>query len=183
MKNYKVFNIDKNNEVCNSCALKKFNSLYYEIKGDNPELLILGINPGKNEILRNRPFIGRSGKLLRENIDKYVDNYIISNVILCSTPNTNVPEFNDSYIKHCNFWTYLYLDYNIKTIIALGKVTIDAIKYYFSEFDIPEKLSYTQLNTFKTKDTILYTLPHPSYILRTGQQQYFTKLVESIFTV
>ena len=87
VKNYK-----KERKQCRNCGL--FNSkivvLDTNINDIKPvDIAFFGLNPGKTESEKDLPFVGVSGKKLREKISLLPNNisWIISNIIMCYTNN------------------------------------------------------------------------------------------------
>lgn len=79
---------------CGNCGLYRFRSKIVFGRGKVPaDILFLGEAPGKSEDLRGKPFIGPSGKLLRDAIRKAasflalpedrIPSYYITNVVCC----------------------------------------------------------------------------------------------------
>lgn len=93
------------NEVlqCNRCALSKsrknviFGEGSYEAK-----ILLIGEAPGRDEDIRGRPFVGKSGQLL----DKILDacgferdkHLFISNIVKCRPPENRIPTESEAKI-------------------------------------------------------------------------------------
>lgn len=81
-----------------------------------PAVIWIGINPGYNEGLKNRPFIGESGKILRNayipghNFDTKCSNYL-TNMARCG-PDPSVP---DASFKAC----FDYLKEDFHTIMTM----------------------------------------------------------------
>lgn len=97
-------------EVCKRCPLYQHKQVILEtnVEDISPvDIIFIGVNPGKEEREQDRPFIGKSGQLLRkEIIDKLLAEfpnikYVITNCILCSTDNeTKIPKINQ-VISNC----------------------------------------------------------------------------------
>jgi len=165
---------DNSNSYCNFCPLNKLNlpKVHYEIvsngnnNGDIP-VMILGLNPGAEEIKLNRPFIGKSGQLLRKHLQQYFDTnnipYIITNIIHCHTNNQNELEnilkqenINNISDIPCNYFIDYILQYNVRYVLCFG--------------DKAYKYAYEKLKNTKLLDKVtLISLKHPSYYLRRGK--------------
>lgn len=106
-----VYNIMMKSEICNSCPLHGSDIVLWEklySTNEQCDIMFFGINPGREEAVQKRPFIGRSGKLLRERIEalglsKF--NVVFSNAILCSTSNeSKIPDIKVC-IDNCRYYT------------------------------------------------------------------------------
>lgn len=102
------------------------------INGDGPknaDILVVGQNPGQQEDLKGRPFIGKSGHVIKTQIAKAeLDNLRVryTNVVRCVTPGNREPTAKE--IKACR----PYLDAEIarvspKYIVPLGGIATKAI--------------------------------------------------------
>lgn len=93
------------------------------------DLVLIGEAPGENEDKNGEPFVGRSGTVLDEELDKYGvsrDDIRITNTVRCRPPDNRDP--HKSEIKNCNE----YLVNEIKTIdpevvLTLGRVPTQAV--------------------------------------------------------
>jgi len=138
--------------------------------------MLLGANPGKDEAIVGRPFIGKSGRFLRECLEE-VDfpHSVIANAVLCSTNDTSsIPNFNEC-LKICSIhWFYVLKKIqNIKCLICLGQVAYQSVRYAFKLNKSHKKIKFSQFNYFgkvKRKDVEvdLFVIPHPSYFVRKG---------------
>ena len=116
-------------DKCRNCSLwEHAKSNCIEGRGSiTPTVLFVGQNPGVDEDEAGRVFIGESGQLLQDLIDKYkISNYYITNAVKCHSPMNRTP--NRTEIKAC----FLYLFEEIqrlkpKIIVPLGNVALQAI--------------------------------------------------------
>jgi DNA polymerase len=130
----------------------------------NPTFMLVGEAPGKDEVDRGQPFIGRCGQLLRKYLLKYnlkKSNTIITNTIPCRPPNNVFPQ-DSSLVKNCmNKW--LIIEINIlkpKYILMLGSV---ASKYVL-DINLPiTKIRGIIYNRF---GAVCIPTFHPSYVMR-----------------
>jgi len=96
-----------NRKECETCPLSDRQVVIYEKMYDDGDcdVLFFGINPGKDEAKQNRPFIGRSGKVLRGKLEEFEIagefNVAFTNAILCSTPNEKEIPDVELCIKNC----------------------------------------------------------------------------------
>jgi len=69
---------------CSSCPLNNSKKVSTYFTNDNKcDVLIIGQSPGMNEVLQDRPFIGRSGDLINKVINNYTDNVTYINIMSC----------------------------------------------------------------------------------------------------
>lgn len=124
--------------------------------------MFVGQNPGKEELIEHRPFIGRSGKLLRPQLEKHgFKDFFITNTVRCGTPDDRAPTPQE--VKACRE----YLDYEIerikpKYVVALGATPAKAL--------FTGKSKVTQFHGTiiedKKKPYKGYIAYHPAYVLR-----------------
>jgi DNA polymerase len=92
--------------------------------GDGPrdaEIMVVGEAPGQQEDARGKPFIGRSGQLLRGELEKArLTEPFITNVVRCRPPDNRKPTPEE--IKACR----KYLDYEIASVKPSVIVTAGA---------------------------------------------------------
>jgi uracil-DNA glycosylase family 4 len=87
--------------------------------------VVVGEGPGADEDRLGVPFVGRSGKLLREFIERYIGlklgkDIVVLNAVSCRPPDNRVPK--QSEVEACNNWLRMNLaiigpDY----LLAVGK--------------------------------------------------------------
>ena len=75
------------------------------VPGDGPldaRLVVIGEAPGRDEIAAQppRPFIGKSGRILRGRLDTNVPTYI-TNVRKCLPPDDETPDTHRASVDHC----------------------------------------------------------------------------------
>lgn len=85
----------------------------------SPELMIIGRDPGKEEIRNGLPFVGRSGKLLRQTLKKLgVKRYYLTNACKCRPPQNIV---NYEAGKKCIYFLEMELRLiNPSKVVVLG---------------------------------------------------------------
>lgn len=149
-------------------------------------VIFIGEAPGYYETLNKKPFVGKSGELLREMICKanLKDTEVhITNAVKCRPDNNRTPIKKE--IEECSN----NLNIEIKTlqnqyehmfIFGVGKVASCSLT---NLFNIKTKTESFLKNCFVKEElenkTIVF-LPHPSYILRTRNQDLYTKTIETI---
>lgn len=161
----------KTSEDCKSCPLYGskvvlWERLYEEdITEAGCDILFVGINPGKDEAIQGRPFIGKSGKLLRERIKALdLSKYKIAftNAILCSTSNeSKIPDI-EACISSCRKYTDAIMKMlKPKVIVPVGKQCANVY------FEIPGGMS--AINGKPVVNVI--PIVHPSFVIRTQTEQ------------
>ncbi len=148
-----------------SLPLRETNLVFGE---GNPEGLVvfIGEAPGKNEDEQKRPFVGRAGQLLRQNIRgigwKEADVYI-TNIV-----KRRPPENRDPLPEEINAYKpYLTRQLEIikpKIVVALGRFSMN----YF----LPEaKITGDHGKIFRFAGFLLYPIYHPAAALRSTQMK------------
>ena len=114
---------------CDECPLKDRTPVF----GEGPEravLVIVGEGPGSSEERAGRPFVGRSGKLLRaicanKNVD--LRRVYVTNATICYSPTSNAKVVNQA-MKACNDRLRAEVkSRNPKAVLALGAVAMHAL--------------------------------------------------------
>lgn len=155
---------------CEKCSLSEYRkeNNYKMVWGDgNPgaKIVLIGEAPGEAEAKEGKPFIGRSGKLLRKLLSVHLDlskDVFITNTLLCRPEGNRNPDLEEQ--NKCYPFIYSQL-FTIKPKIVLtaGKISSEWFskvsgKYYKIYEGVVVDLKY-----FKTLWLPLY---HPSYLLR-----------------
>lgn len=128
---------------------------------DSPVILIVGEAPGEDEDKQGRPFVGRSGKLLRETLDAIgVDENDVrfTNVVKCRPPNNVISK---KHIELCKHYVLDEIDYyDPKVVLLMGNTPLSAV--------LGEAGGITTWNgiTVERDGTTYAPLFHPAYILR-----------------
>ncbi len=142
---------------CNKCELRKTCRKpvpgEFINHGSQQTLFFIGEAPGEKEDMYNRPFVGRSGQLLRKIfLDEFYNDYniYISNVVKCRPPNNRKPLPEE--IETC-------LPYLLNEI---EKIKPSLIIYLGRTAESVSK----KIENGEIKTLFLY---HPSYALRTGK--------------
>lgn len=138
----------------------------------NPRIVFVGEAPGAEEDRLQKPFVGRSGKLLDEwiawlGLDE--DDYYICNVMKTRPPENRDPTKEE--IALCSPLLKQQLDLlGPDVIIAVGRF---AMNYFFPKYKSILKESGRIVNGK------FFIVPHPSYFLRrggTGWEEYLEGL-------
>lgn len=116
-------------EVCKVCKAGKSGKAVPGEGNPDADIVFIGEAPGKNESLTGRPFVGRSGKLLRQTIRdilglKEEDVFITSPVKYL--PDSGTPSSSD--IEHGK----IHLEKQLKIIdpkivVLLGRVAVEGV--------------------------------------------------------
>jgi len=144
------------------------------------DLLILGEAPGAEEEKQGRPFVGRSGQVIRPIIDRLGEagiKLIVANAVNCRPPHNSTPDAKD--IKQCNFIVQnLVQTYKPKAIIALGSVAKDAVRYTLDLKEFKESLVNLAGRVFTDNKTGIKCIaaPHPSQFVRTRVGAIFEEI-------
>jgi DNA polymerase len=154
---------------CRACPIGKIYDCVVPSDGNkiNPKVVIIGEAPGKNEIEEGKPFIGKSGKLLRAtllNAGINESNSIITNTIPCRPENNKFPK-DDSIVKNCkNMW--LEEEIRILNPDILLLIGSQALKFLLN-MKIITKVRGKWFNR-RLNDKIIRVMPtyHPAYVLR-----------------
>ena len=154
---------------CTQCPLGALGRTHVVFGEGSPDarLMIVGEGPGQEEDRQNRPFIGRSGKLLTKtltNLGIKREDIYITNVVKCRPPNNRNPLSLESTIcKNLLLFNQIKI---IKptTIVILGSIALQAFK--------KEKIGITRMRgTIITINNIsLVPTYHPAYILRNPKE-------------
>ncbi len=156
---------------CQQCLLAKLGRAQVVFGEGNPDapLLIVGAGPGKDEDRLGRPFIGRSGQLLRKTLDAVgisPDQCYITNVVKCRPPENRLPSSTE--MKLC---ASILLDKQIeiiqpKVICTLGSCATRAVLQV-------KQVKMGQIRTQNITKNGRRVTPtfHPAYILRNAKMR------------
>ncbi len=135
-------------------------------EGDpDAKIMFIGEAPGADEDAQGRPFVGRSGQLLRQTITDSnikIDRVFITNIVKYRPPENRDPEPLE--IEICRDW----LDRQIQTIEPATIVTL-------GRFSMAKFLPYVKISQvhgkgqeieFLDKKYFLVTMYHPAFAIR-----------------
>lgn len=161
-----------NRPQCQKCELFGKTTVIIDTNANDFEdidIAFIGLNPGTEESKIGKPFVGKSGKLLREVISKLPANikWVIGNVILCYTRNEKEIKDADAVINNCyDLFVKIFTKFPTKTYVPLGaKAT--------SVFGIKESITSVSGKTFKDRNFTIIPLIHPSSAANYGQMDKF----------
>ena len=148
---------------CQKCSLGKTRKNFVFGCGDpKAKVVFVGEAPGKQEDIEGLPFVGRSGKILDENlslINMMRNDIYICNVLKCKPPQNRDPL--SSEVDNCE--PYLIKQLYIikpKLIVALGKIAASTI------LKTNKPLKDMRNKIFKYEDIDLLVTYHPAALLR-----------------
>lgn len=183
-KEYKKFAIEKSN--CKQCSIFDCYKQVGQSEGNvnNPTFMFVGESLGKDESEQVRPFIGKAGQRLRQELRKHQNftkqTTIISNILSCRPKDNVFPKDQngpfylhlkdgptevsaEKIVKTCTE-SWLFREIKLlkpKVIVTLGSVPL---KYIRKETGITDKRgSWKFLPEFRAWSIATY---HPSYVLR-----------------
>lgn len=149
---------------CKKCQLAKSRKNIVFGEGSlSAKVLFIGEAPGAVEDNTGRPFVGRSGQLLRElihsNLKLNQSDFFIANIIKCRPPKNRVPTLMEA--TTCK----PYLDRQIeiinpKVIVALGSTSF----HHLTQKQLP--ISKVRGEIFEFENRVLIPTFHPSFLLR-----------------
>jgi DNA polymerase len=132
------------------------------------EIMLIGEAPGYHEALERRPFVGRSGQLLRKTlleIDLPAETVFISNIVKVRPPNNRDPSPKEILA----FKPFLDKEIELiqpKLIVTLGRFSMAK----FLE-DVKISQIHGRLHKLRWQNQDLFVLPmyHPAAALRSGR--------------
>jgi len=148
---------------CQKCRLWEGRTKAVPGEGaENARLFFIGEGPGREEDEIGRPFVGRSGKVLRATLKKYgiePEDCFITSIVKCRPPNNRAPKTDE--VSMC---TKLYLHKQIEAInpdliILLGG---SSANYFFPKVKIEDVRS----NIIEHEGRKYFITYHPAAALR-----------------
>ena len=170
---------------CDRCKLKDIRTNIVFGEGVlNPDIVFIGEAPGKNEDLSGRPFVGRSGRLLRKFINdaRFTYRCYICNTVKC-WPGPGNPDPPNECVEICKPMVLGQIKLlEPRLIVTLGKV---ALAWATEE---PKDSIILRSNLGSViKPKLLNGIPimsiyHPSYVLRNEiyRKQFYWKQFKKI---
>lgn len=150
-------------KACTACALRE--TAQQVVVGDGvltAKTFLVGEAPGEHEDMSGLPFVGRSGRLLRQLMNEvglqFHDIYI-TNIVKCRPPNNRDPYAEE--IAACKGNLKLQMDLiRPKIIVPIGRFALDRF--------VPGKPSITAVNgeVFEIEGRYVVPVVHPSYAMR-----------------
>jgi len=113
---------------CQECPLKDSDKVFGE--GPNKcQVILVGMAPADEELRQKRPFVGMSGKLLRQVVDKlgYKD-YGVTNTLLCPIPDDLGPGDQRKAVECCSERLFAEVkEKEPELLVCLGNMPIRAL--------------------------------------------------------
>ncbi len=135
-------------------------------EGDpDAKIMFIGEAPGADEDAQGRPFVGRSGQLLRQTITESnikIDKVFITNIVKFRPPENRDPSLEE--ISACRDW----LDRQIQiikppTIVTLGRFSMAK---FLPDAKISQVHGQGQYINFLGNKYFLVTMYHPAFAIR-----------------
>ncbi|MFC2118000.1 uracil-DNA glycosylase [Bacteroidota bacterium] len=161
----KEFNLFKKEVLrCTECSLcKTRNSVVFGEGNPYAEIFVIGEGPGHDEDIQGRPFVGRSGQLLRKIFEvcgfSYEEHLFIGNIVKCRPPNNRVP----SPAEKDKCLPYLLKQIsmiNPKILIILGSTALNTL------VDPEARISRVRGKWIRWRNFYVMPTYHPSALLR-----------------
>lgn len=157
--------LQENLMKCRVCSLAD-NSEPVPFLNRGNSIMILGMNPGKEETIMGRPFVGRSGKLLGRMLDEAgIPGRLcyVTNVCRCRTQGNSEPKQPE--VDICTklwLWEEIKL-FKPKIIVACGKLPIRiALKIKRKTISLQDYVG----KIIDGGDYKVLPIYHPAYLLR-----------------
>lgn len=120
MENLQVTNCEK----CLSLTANR-TQIVNGVGPEDADILLIGEGPGRNEDEQGLPFVGKSGKILDEILEKNDltrgDNVRITNAVRCRPPNNRDPKSGE--LENCKGYLYTEIQrVDPSVIVTLGRV-------------------------------------------------------------
>ncbi len=154
------------NFSCFKCPelVRSRSQIVFGKKYNDYDIFIIGEAPGINEDKLGIPFIGKSGKILLDELTKNnILNYYITNIVKCRPEKNRDPTFQE--ISNCK--TYLVaeiLTHNPKILFTLGRKSTEAVYNLFGlKFDnISVESGKINEIIFKNNKLLVFPTYHPA---------------------
>lgn len=144
------------------------------------KVLIFGEAPGEQESIEGKPFVGRSGKLLRNilrDIGVQREEYAIDNIVKHRPPNNRTPTEAEA-----DFCGDIFVD-NVITLVNPSKIVCvgrTPAQFFLRRLALKPKGSLRG-TVFEYRNIPVYNTWHPAYILRDVKK--LPELVQDLKTI
>lgn len=149
---------------CHLCELSKSRTKVVFGEGnEKADILFVGEGPGASEDTQGRPFVGKSGEMLTNMIEKVLgisrSEVYIANIVKCRPPGNRVPTPSEAHTCRP------YLFKQIELIKPKLVVTLGATAYHYLTDDTTPISKIRGVINQQPNYKIIPTF-HPSYLLR-----------------
>ncbi len=164
---------------CSACELLEFPSCILETNCEKDlskvDVIFIAENPGKDEVKKGQPLIGKSGKTFRKYFEKFKLNklnYLLTNVVLCQTILKDGTTGNPSKetINLCKENCFNIIEQcNPKLIVLMGASPMNAFKAGYFEMGnvgVTKKRGNFFKWSYKNKIYNIFVTVHPSFVNR-----------------
>jgi DNA polymerase len=154
-------------ESCARCPLsERRNNVVWGEGSLDADVMFIGEGPGKDEDIEGRPFVGRSGRLLTDIIEKGMrrprGSVYIANVVKCRPPGNRDPRPDE--VTACSYYLKKQIEVvNPAVIVAVGMVAARAL------LGLPPEAGGLRGQWHHHEKIPLRVIYHPSYLLRQRQ--------------
>jgi len=154
------------NRYCNDCPYKDKVEVPYS--GDkNAKVVFVGESPGEDEIKQRKPFVGKSGMLLRNILSYFdIDNFFIANSCRCmiNKDNESLKDINKALSCCRNYLKIAISKIKPKLIVCLGAIALKQV------LGFKQTMQKSRGRFFKSDEfgCDVFVTYHPSYLLRNG---------------
>lgn len=150
-------------KICTNCPLSPTRTNIVPGEGSlSSKVMFIGEAPGEQEDLQGRPFIGRSGQLLRRTMERVgIDplKVYITNTVKCRPPDNRTPTSDE--VRACRLKVFAEIKrINPEIIVFVGSISMKGIT------GIRLKMEVGGGRIFAWKDHKCITIYHPAWILR-----------------
>ena len=142
---------------CEKCGLRELSNGPVPDDGGDYSILVAGESPGSEENEQGKPFVGRSGQILRSALAQLgypEDKVTYTNIVRCHPPDNDTKA---KYVRCC--YRSLPIQDNTKLVVLCGNVPLKAV--------LGESGITTWNGVRVERDGIIYApVLHPAYLLR-----------------
>jgi len=179
---------------CKKCQLSEYRNKTGGkiVWGDgNPasNILLIGEAPGEEEAIQGKPFVGKSGQLLRSILSEFIDlkrDLFITNTVLCRPPENRNPSLEEQQACFQHISAIFHI-IKPKLVITAGRISSDWLSRI-----IHKDYKIYELQEAEWDDIWFLWLPlyHPSYLLRKPSEKArfksilnkYSKIIEKLRT-
>lgn len=141
------------------------------------DIMFIGLNPGKDEVTLNKPFVGKSGIPFREKLSKLPANvkWMITNVILCHTRNEKEIKNPENVIANCqDLLVEIVSKFPAKYYVPLGAKAAKSM-------GLDQGITSISGKKFTNENLTIIPIIHPSNAVNYGQMDKFNESFETIY--